>query len=59
MKFKECIDATASSDVQGIPQKTGPIVRRKLPAGYTKILDKVSKKKKKRVYTKKSLANEV
>jgi len=47
MKFQECIDGTASSDVTGVPQRAG-VVRRRLPASYIKILGVKKKKKKKK-----------
>lgn len=39
MKFGEALEniGTSSSNVEGIKKKVGNIVRRKIPAGYTKI----------------------
>jgi len=40
------VAGTTSADVKGIPKLVGPIVRRVVPAGYTKISSKKKKKKK-------------
>lgn len=48
MKFNEALEiATQASDVEGIKKRVSPIVRRKVPAGYTAIKSKKKKKRKK------------
>jgi len=49
MKFQEALEiATQAADVEGIKKRVSPIVRRKVPAGYTAIKSTKKKKRKKK-----------
>ena len=51
MKLREILEfisSTQASDVEGIKKRVGKIVRRKVPAGYTKCTSKKKKRKKKK-----------